>query len=89
VQKKNERTFNFVWIDAQRASEFVDTWNLASGYPSVVVFNHKKQSIVPYIGAFAESSINEFLTALLRGAKKAIPITKVPSIQAVTQKDEL
>jgi len=89
VQQKHGKTFSFIWIDAQKAPDFADTWNLASGYPSVVVFNHKKQSIVPYIGAFSESSMNEFLAALLRGAKKASPVTKVPSIQATSQKDEL
>jgi len=54
-----------------------------------LVFNQKKQSIVPYIGAFSESSISEFFSALLRGAKKAVPITKIPSIQAAPPKDEL
>src|SRR4051812_23784858 len=34
---------------------------ITAGFPSVVVFNHKKKTIVPYVGAFAESNMNEFL----------------------------
>ena len=31
VQQKHGKTFNLIWIDAQKAGDFVDTWNLASG----------------------------------------------------------
>lgn len=88
VQDKYAKTFNFIWIDAVVQSDFVESWNMASGFPSLVAFNHKKSSIVPYIGAFSEESIGEFLDKILRGTKRASPVTKIPSIVA-KPKEEL
>jgi len=88
LQEKYSKTFNFVWLDAVKQIDFVDTWNLASGFPTIVAFNHKKSSIVPYIGAFSDESIGEFLDKILRGTKRASPVTKIPSISAKA-KDEL
>lgn len=55
-----------------------------TAFPSSFVWNGKKKSFVPYIGGFNEPDIKEFLDKVLRGAKKASPITgELPSIQPV------
>jgi len=88
LQEKYTKTFNFLWLDAVKQTEFVDDWNLASGFPTIVAFNHKKSSIVPYIGAFSDESIGEFLDKILRGTKRASLVRKIPSISSKA-KDEL
>jgi len=93
VQEKHGRAFSFFWMDAQKQVDFIESWNLASGFPSVVVFNHKKKTIVPYVGAFDESSMKEFLSGLLRGVtRRATTLDKIPTVNSspsATQKDEL
>jgi len=92
IQDKHSKTFNFFWMDAQKQLDFVEKWNLASGFPAAVVFNHKKMTIVPYVGAFAEENMSEFLNSLLiRGVtRRATPIDKVPTVRGVQkEKDEL
>jgi len=69
-----------MWLDPIKQTDFVETWNLASGFPTIMVFNQKKSSIIPYIGAFSDESISEFLDKILRGTKRASSISKIPTI---------
>jgi len=88
VQEKYGKTFNMIWVDAVKQTEFVNLWNLASDYPSLVTFSHKKSSIVPYLGAFSDTSIGEYLEKILSGSKRASSVSKIPTI-GNQSKDEL
>jgi len=89
VQEKHGKAFHFIWLDGVNQPEFANEWGLSSSYPTIVTFNHKKMSIVPYIGSFSEEAVNDYLNKILRGARRASPISKVPSIIAPQGKDEL
>jgi len=88
VQDKYQKFFHFIWIDGLKQTDFTQVFHLESGFPTVVVINHKKKSTVPYIGTFSIESLSDFLDKILRGTKKAYPLDKIPVILPAS-KDEL
>jgi len=72
--------FIFVWLDAMKHYDFADKLNLASGFPSVILLNQKKMATVPYIGAFDDESLREYLDKVLRGALKPAAIKSIPQL---------
>jgi len=87
VHDKNKNLFRFVWMDGVRQSDFTDKFNLNSGFPSVILVNQKKSSSIPYIGAFNEGSITEWLEKVLRGGIRASSVKTFPTV--LSRKDEL
>jgi protein disulfide-isomerase A6 len=85
IQNKYKKVFNFLWIDGVKQMEFTESLHLSSGFPTAFIFNHKKKSMIPYIGSFTVDSISEFLDEVLRGIRKAIPMNVIPIIQPVDE----
>lgn len=88
VADKNGKNFKFLWLDPQHQSQYVETFQLYSGFPSMILYSHKKKCYVSYLGAFNEESITEFLEKVLIGKAKPIPLSSLPAITPLP-KDEL
>jgi len=97
VHDKQSKFFNILWINGVAQPEFLRALNLYSGFPALVVLNHKKSAAVDYIGAFSVNSINDFCGSVMRGAKRPYPLKAFPSVvtvdatveAAASAKDEL
>jgi len=89
IQSKYEKFFNFIWIDGVKQSNFAEEFHLASGFPTIMVFNHKKMTVVPYVGSFSEKTIGEFLDKILHGTVRGAVKIQSPPKLIESKKDEL
>jgi thioredoxin-like negative regulator of GroEL len=88
INEKYGKSFKFLWLDPQKQNQYVETFQLYSGFPSVILYSHKKKCYVSYVGAYSEESISEFLDKVLMGKAKPIPLSSLPAL-APPAKDEL
>ena len=77
-----------MWLDGLKQSDFIDKFNLNSGFPSVLLLNVKKNAMAPYFGSFTEDSLSEYVERIPSGMKKATTIKQMPKIIS-SVKDEL
>jgi len=90
--QQNNEGFIFVWIDGSQQYNFADKLNMLSGFPNVILLNHKKMATVNYIGPFNTESLQEFLDQIMRGDKKVRPsiIKSIPTLETARPiRDEL
>jgi len=80
LDKESGKFFRILWLDAQAQSHLVEEMWLRSGFPTAVVYNHGKQAALPYVGAFVQESLSEFLQDLMHGTgKKPRRLSKIPA----------
>jgi len=79
VYEKNSKFFHVVWINGPAQPGFLRELNLYSGFPSVVMLNHKKTSAVLYVGSFSTAALNDFAGSVMRG-KRAFELKAFPTI---------
>jgi len=79
VNEKWKKYFNFVWVDASKQTDVVETFQLYSGFPTGLVVNKNKMSYIPYFGSLNEEKLEEFFEGILAG-KKAAKLNKFPTL---------
>jgi len=87
IQEKHKKFFRFIWLDGVAQTDFTEKFYLNSGFPNLMLYNHKKSSYIPYVGSFNEEAVTEYLDKVLRGSVRASPIKNLPKFLEV--KDEL
>jgi protein disulfide-isomerase A6 len=85
LQQKKGQQFHFVWLNGFRQTDFIQTFNLFSGFPQLIVLNHKKRSAAQFVGPFEEEYISDFLDSILRGSKRGIQLERIPSVYTVSK----
>ena len=85
--KYKSRPFSYVWLEAGSQPELEQV--LLEGntfYPSVVALNLKKERFSPMLGSFGVEPIGTFLSDLLSGKEKTIPLKADKLVVKTTEK---
>jgi len=90
LNEKHKNFFHFLWVDASVQTDFVQAFNLNSGFPSIVIYNLKKKTVVPFLGSFTQDSIEDYLGRVMRGklGRNVFILKDTPSINEGQKKEE-
>jgi protein disulfide-isomerase A6 len=71
--------FRVMYLDGPAQTNFTKELNTPQQYPNLLVLNPRKQGYAPFMGAFDEEAITEFLEGVPLGRRKSYKC-KLPSI---------
>ena len=72
--------FKVMWLDGMKYPKFsTEFLGSAEDLPRIVVFSRGKKLYTPFVGAFSEESVKNFLGKVLHGKKRSVPLDNIPA----------
>lgn len=94
LAEKYSGKWHFMWLGAKEQPKFVDTFDMRSGFPAMIVLNPAraegaKAKYIKYVGSFRMEALEEFLDSLAIGGRGALQLEKEIVIDDVNPEDFL
>jgi len=88
ITDKYYKRLRAMWINGPKQFQLSESLSgLAGGFPQTLILNPGKLRYTPHLGSFDFEALDEFLSTVLNGSKRNIPIQKLP-ILVEEQPDE-
>ena len=94
LAEKYRGKLHIMWLGAREQPKFVDTFDMRSGFPALIVLNPARteggvSKYIKYVGSFSKNALTEFLDALAIGGRGAHVLEKEIVIDDVNPEDFL
>lgn len=94
LAEKYKGKLHIMWLGAKEQPKFVDTFDMRSGFPAMIVLNPArsegaKAKYIKYVGSFRNEALVEFLDSLSIGGRGALQLDKEIVIDDINPEDFL
>jgi len=82
--KHHKKPIHFMKTDRFHQTKFVNEFGLSdSDVASVVILNPRKKQFAPFLGAFDEEHLSEYIEGVLSGKTRTSKISTIPKLESV------
>ena len=78
---------NFLWSQGGDQYEVEESFNLGSGYPSMVAMSLNKKKIAVFRSSFSKKNIDSFINGLILGKESLYNLPQTPTFKSATAWD--
>lgn len=94
LAEKYSGKLRFMWLGAREQPKFVETFDMRSGFPAMIVLNPAraegaKAKYIKYVGSFGKEALVDFLDSLAIGGRGALQLDKEVVIDDIDPNDFL
>jgi len=79
-----KKKYGYLWAEGMTQQKLEETFNVGgSGYPALVVYNHKKSRYVSFFGGFNSDAITDFVDRIHSGGERTQALRSEVSIDEI------
>eukprot|EP01103_Thecamoeba_quadrilineata_P002305 TRINITY_DN12281_c0_g1_i1.p1 TRINITY_DN12281_c0_g1~~TRINITY_DN12281_c0_g1_i1.p1 ORF type:complete len:402 (-),score=85.36 TRINITY_DN12281_c0_g1_i1:45-1226(-) len=79
VANKYKNTFYYLSFDGPNNYDLVESFQMTSGFPALVLYKPSKSAYVPFIGSFEVGPVSDFVDRFLKGKYNPVELTSKPA----------